>query len=189
MNWRNRLVLFCFCCLLPALATARTVAGVAFPEEARVDGQALVLNGAGVREKFFFDIYVAGLYLPRRMNDAQAILDENPPWRMVMHFVYSRVSREKLADGWREGFEDNLPEARRKALQDRIERFIALFPELHKGDEVVLDHLPGQGVVVTIRGRRMGRIEGDDFARALLAIWLGPEPVTASLKKALVQGH
>ena len=189
MNWRNRLALICCFCLLPVLGAARTVADVSIPEQATVGGRTLVLNGAGVREKFFFDIYVAGLYLPRRMSDAQAILDENPPWRMLMHFVYSRVSREKLADGWREGFEENLPAERRAALEERIERFIALFPELHKGDEVVLDHLPGQGVVVTIQGRRAGRIEGDDFARALLAIWLGPQPVTSSLKKALVQGH
>ena len=189
MNWQNRLLVFWCCWVLPVVAAARTVADVSIPEQVTVGGQTLVLNGAGVREKFFFDIYIAGLYLPHRMNDAQAILDKNPPWRMLMHFVYSRVSRKRLADGWREGFEENLPADRRTALEERIGRLIALFPELHKGDEVVLDHLPRQGVMVTIRGRQVGRIEGDDFARALLAIWLGPRPVTTSLKKALVQGH
>ncbi len=172
--------------LLLTPAGARTVEGVDLPEKIELGGQQLVLNGAGVREKFFFDIYVAALYLPRREGDAKRILDQDQPWRMVMHFLYKKVGREKLADGWEEGFSDNLHDAQLARLRARLDHFKSLFPDLHKGEEVVLDYLPGTGVQVRINGDIRGVIKGSDFARALLSVWLGDEPVTDELKRALL---
>ncbi len=171
---------------LLAPAGARTVEDVDLPEKIDVAGQPLVLNGAGVREKFFFDIYVAALYLPRREADAKSILEQDQPWRMVMHFLYKKVGREKLADGWEEGFSDNLDAAGLARLRARLDHFKSLFPDLHRGEEVVLDYLPGSGVQVRIRGEVRGVIKGSDFARALLSVWLGDEPVTDELKQALL---
>jgi hypothetical protein len=39
---------------------------------------------------------------------------------------------------------------------------------------------------VEIKGKEMGVIEGKEFAQALFAIWLGPEPPTAALKKGML---
>ncbi len=176
------LVLACFL----SVAQAATVEGVQLPDSVQLQGERLVLNGAGVREKFFFDIYVAGLYLPRPQANAHRILEQDQPWRMVMHFLYRKVSREKMAEGWQEGFQANLAPKALQLLQPRIDRFKSFFPTLHRGDRVILDHLPGRGVLVTINGRPAGLVEGADFARALLAIWLGDRPVTANLKRALL---
>jgi len=46
--------------------------------------------------------------------------------------------------------------------------------------------LPGKGTVVTAKGTEKGTIEGKDFADALFAVWLGPNPVQEDLKKALL---
>ncbi|WP_419582428.1 chalcone isomerase family protein, partial [Thiolapillus sp.] len=70
MRWLSMLLIG----LLPALVAAKTLEGVDLPEQVPVEGRNLVLNGAGIREKFFFDIYVAALYLPARMSDAARIL-------------------------------------------------------------------------------------------------------------------
>ncbi len=43
----------------------------------------LVLNGAGIRSKFIFDIYVGALYLPRLARTAQAVLAMPGPKRVV----------------------------------------------------------------------------------------------------------
>jgi len=40
------------------------VGGVAVDEKLAIDGQSLVLNGDGIRDKWFFDLYVGSLYLP-----------------------------------------------------------------------------------------------------------------------------
>ena len=103
-----------------------------------------------------------------------------------MHFVYDEVSRDKLNAAWEDGFRANLDTARYQALAPRIEQFKAMFRTLREGDEVWLDHLPGEGTRVSINGEVQGLVPGDDFNAALLAIWLGPEPVTGSLKKALL---
>ena len=172
--------------LVSAVTVAKTVEGVNLPDTVSVGDKTLVLNGAGVREKFFFDIYVAALYLPARNKDAGAILDADQPWRMRMNFLYSEVDREKLDKGWEEGFEANVAPDKLPALRDRLKQFEAMFVTLHKGDEVVMDYLPGSGVHVTVKGVDKGVVPGADFAKALLSVWIGPEPVTSSVKKRLL---
>src|SRR6185295_14261235 len=51
--------MFALCLTLPALpALAATLAGVTVPDHADAGGTALVLNGAGLRTKFFIKVYV-----------------------------------------------------------------------------------------------------------------------------------
>ncbi len=175
--------------LLPAVLTAKTMEGVNLPEQVSMDGRALVLNGAGIREKLFFDIYIAALYLPAKTTDANKILHADQHWRLDMHFLYSEVSKEKLDEGWDEGFEENTAATDRAKLGERFQQFKNMFPALHKKDVVVLAYAPGKGVSVTIKGAQQGTIAGADFARALLGVWLGAEPVTKKLKKALLGGR
>jgi len=175
--------------LLPILAVAKTLEGINLPEQLTVEGQTLVLNGAGIREKFFFDIYVAALYLPARQSDVDRILQADQPWRVTMNFLYAEVDKKKLDNGWDEGFEANVPPASLSALKERLAQFKAMFPTLHKGDEAVLTYLPGKGVAVSVKGEQKGIIPGADFGRTLLSVWLGKEPVTGKLKKALLGGR
>ena len=174
--------------LMSAVAVARTVEDVNLPEKISLEGQELVLNGAGVREKFFFDIYVAALYLPAKNSDAGSILKADQPWRVSMHFLYSKVDWEKMDKGWDEGFEANVPREKLPALQERLETFKNMFGTMHKGDVVLMDYAPGKGVRVSINGKEKGLVPGADFASALLSVWLGKKPVTNSVKKALLGG-
>ena len=169
-------------------ANALEVAGVSIPGEVRLNpgGERLQLNGAGIRKKFFFSIYVAALYLPRPTRDAQQIITMTVPKRVVMYVLYGEVSKERFVEGWNAGFSANLSEIALQQLRPRLDRFNDLFETLHKGDRVELDYLPGQGTRVTIKGEVRGIIPGEDFNQALLRIWLGDEPVTRSLKSALL---
>ncbi|MGD8927273.1 MAG: chalcone isomerase family protein, partial [Thioalkalispiraceae bacterium] len=51
--------------LLPGYVFALAIAGIDIPEHIRQKAtqHELVLNGAGIRSKFIFDIYVGALYL------------------------------------------------------------------------------------------------------------------------------
>ena len=69
-------------------AHAASLAGVTLADTATVGGQPVVLNGMGLREKYFLDIYVGGLYVPAKTASAAAILAADSPRRMVMHFLY-----------------------------------------------------------------------------------------------------
>src|SRR5947209_549071 len=52
---------------------AATVAGVTMEDKTTVNGQTLVLNGAGLRKKFFIKVYIGGLYLSAKQSNAAAI--------------------------------------------------------------------------------------------------------------------
>lgn len=190
---RRLVLLFALLLPLPA-AQALELSGVTVPEAVKMnaDGTELQLNGAGIRQRFFMDVYVGALYLPQTSRDAAAVLDQHGAKRMSLHFVYKEISAEKLVSAWNEGFEKNLSPEQFRALRARIANFNGMFPTLHKGDRIDIDILPradkGAVTQVWLNGALRGKVGGEDFARALLQIWLGKYPVDADLKQALLGG-
>jgi hypothetical protein len=190
IEMRGLIVAACLVFFALSSAQAREVAGVDVPEQISLGEQAtpLMLNGAGLRKKFFLSIYLASLYLPERAGDAKSILSSNQANRVRMDMLYSEVSKEKLVKAWHEGFENNHSAEELAPLKARIETFNALFKTLLAGDRVEFDYLPATGTQVSINDVVQGVIPGEDFNRALLKIWLGEAPVTKSLKKDLLGG-
>ena len=166
--------------------SALEVAGVKIDDQVQVGGTPLVLNGAGVRSKFFVEVYVGALYLSKTSRSVPDILALSGPKRVAMHFLHDEVSQEKLVDGWNEGFKKNQSEESMKTLGPRIEQFNKLFQTVHKGDVITLDSIPNDGTTVRINGAEKGKVPGADFNRAVLEIWLGEEPVDTDLKRALL---
>jgi len=169
-------------------AYAMQVAGVDVPEQIELQGmeKPLRLNGAGIRKKLFIDIYVAALYLPELHRRAETLLRRPPPNRVLMHVVYNNVSKAKMDSAWEAGFSANLTSEDYQRLQARLQQFMAMFKDLERDDQVWLDYLPEEGTRVSINGEMRGVIQGQDFNAALLSVWLGQEPVTRALKKALL---
>lgn len=60
--------------------------------------------------------------------------------------------------------------------------------DMKTGERLSFTHNPGHGVQVDVGGAAKGTVEGDDFAKALLSIWLGAHPPNASLKAGLLGG-
>ncbi len=168
--------------------SARELAGVEIEEQATISGveKPLLLNGAAIRYKFFFKIYIGALYLPEKTREAKTILQGNQANRVLMHFIYDEVPAKKLVDAWHQGFSDNVTGQQLDILKPRLEEFNSLFGDLYKGNVVLLDYVPGEGTRVNIRGKQVGLIAGADFNRALLSVWLGEEPVTEELKQGML---
>lgn len=183
---RSMLLICCF--LLNAVsASAVEIAGVSLADKIQgEDGSQLTLNGAGIRSKLFFKIYVAGFYLEHPAKTSAAVLADSGHKQIQMHFLYDKVEKDKLIAAWNEGFEGNLSKDELQALADRISRFNAMFTDVKKGDTILLDYIPEKGTSVTVAGATKGVIEGKDFNDALLSIWLGKKPVTEDLKKSLL---
>jgi hypothetical protein len=170
----------------PALCV--TIDGIEIPDTLTVAnrGPALVLNGAGVREKLFLDIYIGALYLPTKSGDAQAILSGSGPVCVTMHFLYKKVSSKKITDAWEGGLTANHTVAEMQTLRPQLEKFNALFRTMHKGEVIRICYLPGTGTEVRINGEWRGNVEGEAFFHALLAIWLGAQPVSNDLKQGML---
>lgn len=171
-----------------ALAQDKTCDGISFSGQRKSDGGTLMLNGLGLRQATFLNInvYVAALYVAKPSADAGAILDSQTAKELILHFVRD-VDHGELSDGWDEGFENNA-KSRLPALQARIATFKSYMPDVKTGQRLRMVFEPGKGVLVAINGAAKGTIAGDDFARALLSIWLGPEPPNDGLKAGLLGG-
>lgn len=163
-------------------AFAGSLAGVDFPDQAQVGEHALVLNGLGLREVYFIDVYVGALYLPARSQDPAAIIAQETPKRVVMHFL-REVSAEDIAGTLRESVALS-PDA--ATAQAQLPTMLSWLEDMRAGDQVVLDYTPGLGTTVRVKGRAKGTVAGAAFMRAIWGIWLGPTPASAPLKKGML---
>jgi len=178
--------LFLMACAWPAFAV--DVAGVRIPDTDRQ----LVLNGAGLRTRAIFDVYAIGLYLPEKKAAAADAVAAAGPKRVAIHMLRD-VGADQFTDALMDGMKDNHSEAEMKALDPRVKQLGAIMAEMKeakKGMRITLDWVPGTGTAVTVNGKATGLpIQGEDFYRALLRIWLGDNPVQDDLKKALLGGR
>lgn len=177
--------------LFSAPALARDIAGVKVPDAVHIalpaSGETtLVLNGAGIRSKFIFDIYVGALYLPHPAHSLRAILAMPGPKRVVMYMLYHAVSAQKMREAWQEGFADNLSAAQRTALAAQLSAFEALFPAMKEGDVTEIDFLPHGQVSVRVNGTLRGSAHGAGLDAAVLGVWLGKVPADADLKAGML---
>ena len=168
-------------------ASALEVKGVKVDETAQVGSNALVLNGAGVRTKMVFKVYVAALYLTQKQTDANAVISDTGNKRVSMHFLRD-LSSEKLLHGMNEGFADNNSNVVMTAIEPQMKAFRQMMTSakvVKEGDVIVLD-LTNTGMQVSLNDRALGVIESMAFNQALLRVWLGSNPVDAPLKKAML---
>lgn len=184
----KRFAAFICLCSLGLNAAAAELSGV-FVEDSLpgADGEKLILNGMGLREKFWVDVYVGSLYLPYRTDDVAEILSIPGPWRVQLDFVYKEVSQDKLLEGWREGFENNQSPEALQRLRERIDQFYGYFDSsVTAGEQYAFDCIPRESIVISRNGETLGTIPGEDFKTALLEIWLGNKPADKKLKKGML---
>jgi len=163
---------------------AATLAGVTLPDTARIGGTTLVLNGLGLRTKYMVKVYVAGLYLPQKSSDPTTIISADAPKRIVMHFLHG-ASKKQMSDAFDESFSDNTPDAK-KTMQSDIDRLLGALEPVKEGDQMVFTYVPGTGTTLAINGNDKVAIAGPAFGQMLFAVWLGPKPPNAGLKKGIL---
>lgn len=162
------------------------VEGVKIPLVFKSDESALILNGAGTREKYFMDLYVGALYLKNKTGDAKKILETDESMCVKLHIVSGMITSEKMTNAVDEGFSKSakgiLP-----ALQSRIDQFKAVFAaKINKGDVYDMVYDKSKGTLIYKNGKLSATLPGFDFKKALFGIWLCDEPADESLKKKML---
>jgi hypothetical protein len=170
----KKLILGIALTLVASTAAAATVAGVNIPETSDVNGQQLVLNGAGLRKKFVVKVYTGALYLSSKQSNAGAILASDAPRQMVMHFLYD-VDRGKMAEAWEEGLAANVPSAGAE-VRGAFRTLSSWMQDMKSGQQLVMSYTPGSGTTVTVAGTVKGTLPGKAVNDAILATWIGPKP-------------
>jgi len=114
------------------------------------------------------------------------VLASNAPSQLTLQFVRD-VDASDLTKAWTEGFEKSA-KGQLPALKDRIATLNGWMTAMKTGQRLTFTDKPGTGVEVNVNGAVKGTIKGDDFAKALLAIWLGPDPPNPEIKSGLLGG-
>jgi Chalcone isomerase-like len=173
---------------LPAHATGTTTPA---KSEERIDvlGNALQLNGSGVRVKDGQSIYTASLYLSARSNSAAAVLAAPGSKRLSMTMLRD-ISAEELGNLFSHRIKDNLDKAALSKIVPGLIHMGQIFSQHHKlkaGETVAIDWLPGSGIQIFVKGQPQGEPFKDaEFSAALMKIWLGDAPADVQLKDALL---
>lgn len=178
-------------CLLGSAAWASTIdiAGVKVEDSVTVAGTKLQLNGAGIRYKGPFKVYVAELYTTKKVANLDELVAAPGPKRMVL--VMTRdIEAGPFGKLLTRGMEDNNPKAVMSKLVPGLMKMSELFT-LHKGfvpgDTIVMDWIPGTGLVIAVKGKvDTEPFKEPEFFKALMGIWLGPQPAYWKLKDNLL---
>ncbi len=157
------------------------------PETLDVDGNALVLNGEGLRKMMMMKIYKGALYLPAKSSDAAAIIAADEPMAIRLEMVSGLITSEKMEDATLEGLE-KATGGNMEPIQDSVDAFINVFrEEIKEGDTFDIANVPGKGMEIFKNGSLKKTIDGGmDFKKAVFAIWLGEDPVQKPLKDGML---
>jgi hypothetical protein len=185
-----RLCTFAACLISASLgASAAEIAGVKLPDRTKIGTSELVLNGAGLRKKVFFKVYIASLYLTEKKTSPAEVLALNGPKRVSITLMRALPAQD-LVDALNDGIRDNSSPEELRTLKGRFDELTATMLAVRqgkKGDVITVDWLPGAGTRVLVNGEPKGKpIPGEDVYRALLKTWLGEHPSSARLKKSLL---
>ncbi len=176
---------------LSAQGFAATVSGVKVEDKISVNNRTLVLNGAGMRTKVIFSVYVGALYLPQKENTPEKILANKGAKRVELH-IMRHLDAGDFMEAFNKAINANHTPEEYAPLAARLLHFGRAFREVHevnKGSTIILDYLPDiETTVLVVNGKEISRTKGADFYTALLKIWLGKNPVQDSLKKAMLGG-
>ncbi|MBF0102781.1 MAG: chalcone isomerase family protein [Desulfobacterales bacterium] len=163
------------------------IANIEIPTKISFNDMTLVLNGAGIRTKFFMNAYLCGLYLKEPSTDADAIIYANQPMGFRIYILSSFITGDMMAQAIKEGFlkamNGNISE-----INDQLDKLLQLFLQepIRLSDRYDLMYLPEKGIQISKNDSIRAYAEGLDFKQAVCKVWLGKHPVQKELKKRLL---
>jgi len=176
-------------CLIIILALSlygKKVDGINIDKSVNFAGKTMLLQGAGVRSKFIFDIYVGALYLAHSTNNPKQIIQANYPMDIKMIITSSLVSASKMKEGFNNDFK-SMQNIGYKVEKKLLKKFLDTFnTKIHKGDTFDFVYLPEDKIIIYKNGLKINSIKSFDFKKSLFAIWLSSRPAQKSLKKKML---
>ncbi len=180
--------LLSLCTSLTVMA-ATDINGVKVEDNITLAGSKLQLNGAGIRYKAIFKVYVGELHTTQKVSSLDELIAAPGPKRLSMTFL-REIEAGPFGKLLTRGVEDNVPKNEMSKLVPGLIRMGDIFTvnkSLLPGDVIHLDWIPGTGMVVTAKGKVQGEpFKEPEFFKAIMSIWFGPSPADFKLKEALL---
>ena len=168
----------------PAVIAEVQVGGVKFSQAIEIGNTPMSLKGYGLlRYMVLIKAYAGALYLAESSDQADAL---DPVAKRLELQYFHAISREDFARATRKKIMDNVSGEEAARIQLKIDQFAELYRSVEPGDRYSLTYLPGEGTELALNGQALGTIPGSDFARAVFAIWLGPNPIDSDFRDLLL---
>jgi hypothetical protein len=155
------------------------------PKEMQLNGKKLVLNGVGLRRATILKVkvYAAGLYLEKKSQSPEEIMNSPELKRVDMKFLHD-VSAEDIREKWVESFNKNCKE-KCESVQENLKKLNEMMPSVKSGDSMAYTLYPDR-VDFLVNGQKRGEIKSKQFSRFLLTTWLGDAPPSDELKEGML---
>jgi len=162
------------------------ISGVTPAKTIEVSSTTLNFNGAGLREKFFLDLYVGSLYTNTKTSDQKGVMNSDESMAITLDIVSSLITSEKMLTAIDEGFE-NSTKNNTAPYKAKIALFKACFKEEMKiGDHYVIAYIKGVGTEIHKNGKKTKTIPDLDFKKVLFGIWFCDEPADEDLMEGML---
>jgi hypothetical protein len=195
--------------LPPALPFVEPVSGYTYQTWIMLDGKPYTLLGAGARKYYGFKVYGMGLYIEDEAarsafpklaaqaggSDHATLLrgDLVNQWLVLQDFgkmAHLHFLRDVKAKDTRDNYRDALGETASKRqpqeIQQAVEQFLNLFDDVKAGDDLYIRTLTDGQIVVEYKGQKKMGPKNIKLSHDIWDIWMGSKPISAELKKTLV---
>ncbi len=184
---KNIVTLFIAALLSFPLFAQTKVGDATLPNTITIESKSLKLNGAGLREKFWFDLYACGLYLTNKNTLGSSITKSDKPMAIHLEILSRLLSKKKMIGAFKDGFENTNSTETVNKLNTEFTTFLGfLKDEIKVGDIYLLVYSPENGTTLLKNDTKLGNIKGLLFKTAIFNIWLSKTPVDNDLKSELL---
>ncbi|MCO5110276.1 MAG: chalcone isomerase family protein [Burkholderiaceae bacterium] len=176
-------------CWSTASFAAVELAGVKVEDSISIAGTTLQLNGAGIRYKGPFKVYVGDLYTTQPVKSLDELIAAPGPKRLTMTFL-REINSADFGKLLTRGIEDNVSRNEiSKIIPGMIKMgdIFAANKAFVPGDVCALEWDPAKGLSIWAKGKLQAEPFKDPaFFRALMSIWFGHTPADWKLKDQML---
>jgi hypothetical protein len=164
----------------------KEISGVTPAKSIEISGKTLNFNGAGLREKWFLDLYVGALYVNNKTSDKNVVMNNDENMAISLDIVSSLITSEKMLSAIDEGFE-NSTKNNTEPFKEQIALFKAAFKEEIKiGDHFIIAYIKETGTDIYKNGTKIKTIPGLDFKKVMFGIWFCDVPADKDLMNGML---
>jgi len=155
-----------------------TVAGHNYPDRVQAKDLDWALSGADHFRFRLFSVFTGALYTSEPEPDARRLT-----------FTYTRnLGADTLVEQGMRVLRDANTAAEIEARRVLIDKVNQAYRDVSKGDQYTFTVIPGRGTWLHLNDKEILFLQDADFGLWYLNIWLGDQPMSASLRNALLEG-
>lgn len=185
---RNLLITVGLCWSTAAFAVVE-VSGVKVQDSITIADTRLQLNGAGIRYKGPFKVYVGDLYTTQPVKSLDELIAAPGPKRLGMTFL-REINSAEFGKLLTRGIEDNVSKQELSKIIPGMIKMGDIFAankSFSPGDVCALEWDPAKGLSIWAKGKLQAEPFKDPaFFRALMSIWFGQSPADWKLKDQML---